>query len=168
MCNPGQRLLGFGVGQGRRKRRGLNLTAKASQLVANVRNVFLILCFAQQLLNVLACDTTKDQDVLVLGANHLLVIYPDSRKKEPLLINHGVPYPADLTNASNQVFITSFDSHLITSFSLSKPNHIIFYEPTNPTLLSAGGIEVKIAKASSFLSKTSLTNCNEAAHNANR
>ncbi|KAL8271945.1 hypothetical protein Esti_004069 [Eimeria stiedai] len=94
-----------------------------------------------QLRNVLACDTTKDQTVLVLGATHMLVIHPDSSGREPVLINHGVPYPADITSASDQVFITSFDSHLITSFSLQEPKKIIFYEPTDPTLLSAGGIQ---------------------------
>ncbi|KAL8455778.1 hypothetical protein Emag_000352 [Eimeria magna] len=94
-----------------------------------------------QLRNVLACDTMKDQTVLVLGATHLLVIYPDSSGRESVLINHGVPYPADITSASDQVFITSFDSHLITSFSLQQPKKIIFYEPTEPTLLSAGGIQ---------------------------
>ncbi|CDI87078.1 cysteine repeat modular protein, putative [Eimeria praecox] len=93
-----------------------------------------------QLRNVLACDTTKDQVVLVLGATRMLLLYPDSARG-PTLINHGVPYPADLTHAGDQVFITSFDSHLITSFSLANPSKIIFYEPTNPTLLSAGGIQ---------------------------
>ncbi|KAL8449815.1 hypothetical protein Emed_002778 [Eimeria media] len=94
-----------------------------------------------QLRNVLACDTMKDQTVLVLGATHMLVIYPDSSGRESVLINHGVPYPADVTSAGDQVFITSFDSHLITSFSLQQPKKIIFYEPTEPTLLSAGGIQ---------------------------
>ncbi|CDJ28361.1 uncharacterized protein EMH_0014250 [Eimeria mitis] len=93
-----------------------------------------------QLRNVLACDTTKDQIILVLGATHMLVLYPDSGRS-PELINHGVPYPADLTHAGDQIFITSFDSHLITSFSLTNPSKIIFYEPKNPTLLSAGGIQ---------------------------
>ncbi|KAL8431142.1 hypothetical protein ACSSS7_005460 [Eimeria intestinalis] len=95
----------------------------------------------QQLRNVLACDTTKDQTVLVLGATHMLVLYPDSSGRESVLINHGVPYPADVTSANDQVFITSFDSHLITSFSLQEPKKIIYYEPTDPTLLSAGGIQ---------------------------
>ncbi|KAL8440015.1 hypothetical protein Efla_004931 [Eimeria flavescens] len=94
-----------------------------------------------QLRNVLACDTTKSQAVLVLGATHMLVMYPDKAGKQPVLINHGVPYPADVTSAGDQVFITSFDSHLITSFSLSSPEKIIFYEPFEPTLLSAGGIQ---------------------------
>ncbi|OEH75897.1 cysteine repeat modular [Cyclospora cayetanensis] len=93
-----------------------------------------------QLRNVLACDTTKNQTVLVLGATHMLVLYPES-SRSPDIIYHGVPYPADLTIASDQVFITSFDSHLITSFSLSDPQKVIFYEPTRPTLLSAGGIQ---------------------------
>lgn len=73
----------------------------------------------------------------------MLMLYPDS-ERPPDVINHGVPYPADLAHAGNQVFITSFDSHLITSFSIANPSKIIFYEPTNPTLLSAGGIQVRI------------------------
>lgn len=84
----------------------------------------------------------KDQAILVLGATHLLVVYPAITERPNTLINHGVPYPADLTSVSDQVFITSFDSHLITSFSLKQPEKIIFYEPTNPALLSAGGIQV--------------------------
>mgnify|MGYP005792045875 CR=1 FL=1 len=74
----------------------------------------------------------------------MLVLYPDTEERSPDLINHGVPYPADVAHAGDQVFITSFDSHLITSFNLKDPSKVVFYEPKNPTLLSAGGIQVRI------------------------
>lgn len=91
----------------------------------------------------LACHATKDQQVFVLGATHMLVLDP-KQPQSRTVVNHGVLYPADLTSAGDQVFVTSFDSHLITSFSVKNPEKIIFYEPTNPTLLSAGGIQVRV------------------------
>lgn len=73
----------------------------------------------------------------------MLVLDP-KQPQSHTLVNHGVLYPADLTSAGDQVFVTNFDSHLITSFSVKNPEKIIFYEPTNPTLLSAGGIQVRV------------------------